>query len=79
MNKHLDYIAAVDILAKQTGMVTDSRKILSYASRTEVYRRTLANLLGKRVSKQQLPISLAEKIAIDLSYNRPLELFFGDK
>ncbi|RAK07164.1 glucuronate isomerase [Halanaerobium saccharolyticum] len=79
MNKHLDYIAAVDILAKQTGMVTDSRKILSYASRTEVYRRTLANLLGKRVSKKQLPISLAEKIAVDLSYNRPLELFFNNK
>lgn len=79
MNKHLDYIAAVDILAKQTGMVTDSRKILSYASRTEVYRRTLANLLGKRVVKKQLPISLAEKIARSLSYNRPLELFFGDK
>jgi glucuronate isomerase len=79
MNKHLDYIAAVDILAKQTGMVTDSRKILSYASRTEVYRRTLANLLGKRVEKKQLPISLAEKIARDLSYNRPLDLFFGDK
>lgn len=79
MNKHLDYIAAVDILAKQTGMVTDSRKILSYASRTEVYRRTLANLLGKRVAKKQLPISVAEKIARDLSYNRPLDLFFGDK
>ncbi len=79
MDKHLDYIAAVDILAKQTGMVTDSRKILSYASRTEVYRRTLANLLGKRVLKQQLPISLAEEIAVNLSYSRPLELFFGDK
>lgn len=79
MNKHLNHIAAVDILAKQTGMVTDSRKILSYASRTEVYRRTLANLLGESVLKQQLPISLAEKIAVDLSYNRPFELFFKNK
>ena len=79
MNKHLEHIAAVDILAKQTGMVTDSRKILSYSSRTEVYRRSLSNLLGKRVLRQQLPISLAEKIAVDLSYNRPLELFFKNK
>jgi glucuronate isomerase len=79
MDKHLNHIAAVDVLAKQTGMVTDSRKILSYASRTEVYRRTLANLLGESVLKQKLPISLAEKIAVDLSYKRPLELFFKNK
>lgn len=76
MDYHLEYIAAVDILAKQTGMVTDSRKILSYASRTEVYRRTLANLLGSKVQKQQLPISIAKEIAYDLSYKRPLNLFF---
>lgn len=76
METYLKYIATVDILHNTAGMVTDSRKLLSFGSRTEVFRRVLSSVLGEMVEKGQMPFKEAEKLAVRLSYEGPKELFF---
>ncbi len=76
MEQHLKYVATVDLLSNQAGMVTDSRKLLSYGSRTEMFRRVLCNVIGEMVEKGQMPIEPAKILVQKLSYERPLELFF---
>ena len=39
MRRQLEYIGSVDLLSNFAGMVSDSRKILSYGSRFEMFRR----------------------------------------
>ena len=51
----MKYIGTVDLLANFAGMVTDSRKLISYGSRTEVYRRAMANVLGRMEERRQIP------------------------
>jgi len=58
-------------------MVTDSRKLMSYGSRTEMFRRVLANVLGKMVNRGQVPMKIAEDLAKAVTYDRPKELFFN--
>lgn len=76
MGQHLKYIATVDLLSNQAGMVTDSRKLISYGSRTEMFRRVLCNVVGEMVESEQMPYTVAENLVADLSYYRPLNLFF---
>nr|MDO8086586.1 glucuronate isomerase [Candidatus Sigynarchaeum springense] len=76
MRRQLEYIGSVDLLANFAGMVTDSRKLISYGSRTEMFRRVLADVLGAMVEKGQVPEVLAIKIAKRVCYDRPKE-FFG--
>ncbi|MFW6007146.1 MAG: glucuronate isomerase [Halanaerobiales bacterium] len=76
MEQHLKYISTVDLLSNHAGMVTDSRKLMSYDSRTEVFRRVLSNVLGEMVKKGQIPSGCAADIASSISYYRPLKLFF---
>jgi len=77
MEGQLKYIATIDLLRNHLGMVTDSRKLMSYESRTEMFRRVLSNVLGDMTEKGQIP----EKVSFDLSesvcYYRALEYFFG--
>ena len=56
-------------------MVSDSRKILSYASRFEMFRRTLSNVLGGLVLKGRMPQEIAEKIAVMMCYTEPKKFF----
>ncbi len=77
MEQHLRYAATVDLLSNHAGMVTDSRKIVSYGSRTEMFRRVLCNVVGDMEQKGQMPLSAAGDLVRRLSYERPLELFFG--
>ena len=77
MENHLEYIASVDLISNFAGMVTDSRKLMSYGSRTEMFRRVLANFLGKMINRGQLPFAIAEKLAEKIVYNRPKNLFFN--
>ena len=67
---------SIDLLSNMTGMVSDSRKILSYGSRFELYRRTLAETLAAMTNRGQMPASVAKKLARRLAYERPKE-FFG--
>jgi glucuronate isomerase len=76
MEQQLRYLGTVDLLANHAGMVTDSRKLMSYGSRTEMFRRVLANTLGEMVEKGQMPWEPATELAKNISYYRPLKLFF---
>ncbi len=76
MKQHLEYLATVDLLMNFAGMVTDSRKILSYASRTEMFRRVLAWVLGDWIKRGQVPEDLAIRLAKHVCYEGPKK-FFG--
>jgi glucuronate isomerase len=76
MRRQLEYIVTVDVLMNFAGMVTDSRKIMSYGSRTEMFRRVLSDVLGKMVEMGQIPVNLAIKAAKYVSYEGPKN-FFG--
>ncbi len=78
MEMHLKYIATVDLLYNFAGMVTDSRKLLSYGSRTEMFRRVLSSVVGEMVEKGQIPLKEAIKLVEWVSYFRPKELFYGE-
>ena len=76
MNEYLFQVASVDLLSNHAGMVTDSRKLFSYESRTEMFRRTLANTIGEMIVQGRIPLSVGFEIAKNLAYRRPKELFF---
>ena len=76
MERNLKYVSTIDLLSNHAGMVTDSRKLMSYDSRTEVFRRVLSNVLGNMINKGQMPYKNAADIAASISYFRPLNLFF---
>jgi glucuronate isomerase len=76
METQLKYIATVDLLANYAGMVTDSRKLISFGSRTEMFRRVLCNVIGKMMERGQIPEGPAGDLVRSLSYDRPKKLFF---
>lgn len=76
IRNQLELGASIDLLSNMTGMVSDSRKILSYGSRFDVYRRTLAGVLGDMADRSQMSRATAVKLARRLAYDRPKE-FFG--
>jgi len=75
MRRQLEYIGSVDLLANFSGMVSDSRKLVSYGSRNEMFRRVLCDVVGRMVEMGQVPLPLAERLVVHLSYERPKELF----
>ena len=75
IERQLEYLSTVDLLANYAGMVSDSRKLMSYGSRIEVFRRSLANTLGKMVEKGQIPEKLAGDLAKKVVDERKKELF----
>jgi glucuronate isomerase len=76
MKSQMEYIAGVDLLSCMAGMVSDSRKLMSYASRHEMFRRCLADVLGKFVSEGRAPMDVAVEQAKQISYYRVKE-FWG--
>jgi glucuronate isomerase len=76
MRRQLEYIGAVDLFANFAGMVSDSRKLLSYGSRFEMFRRVLSDVLGEMVEMGQMPYANAELLAEKMSYSGPKK-FFG--
>lgn len=79
MERQLEYIASVDLLWSHAGMVTDSRKLISFGSRTEMFRRILCNVTGKMIERGQLPADPGLDLVRWLSYQRQIELFFSRK
>ncbi|QIO24986.1 glucuronate isomerase [Haloarcula sp. JP-L23] len=75
IDEQLRQVASVDLLANHTGMVSDSRKLMSFSSRFEMFRRSLANMLGDLVDRGQMPIAHAENLATHLAYDRPKSLY----
>ncbi|HMF32487.1 MAG TPA: glucuronate isomerase, partial [Candidatus Lokiarchaeia archaeon] len=76
MKQHLECLASMDVLNIFPGMVADSRKILSFKSRHEMFRRVLAWILGDMVLRGQVPDDLAVRLAKHVCYEGPKE-FFG--
>ncbi len=75
MEQQLEYVGTVELLSQHAGMVSDSRKLLSYGSRFEMFRRTLANVVGKQVERGQVPMDVAQDLVERLAYDRPNELY----
>lgn len=71
----LDYVSSVDLLANHAGMVSDSRKLLSFDSRFEMFRRSLANVLGTHVKRGRMPMDVARNLASHVAHDRPRNLY----
>lgn len=71
----LQRVAAVDLLANYAGMVSDSRKLVSYGSRFELFRRTLASVVGEMVERGRIPYDNAERLLKHVAYDRPKQLY----
>ncbi len=79
MRSALEYVATVDLLANTGGMVTDSRKLISIGSRTEMFRRVLCSVVGQMVNRGQIPTVEAEALVRWMVYDRPRTLFFDGR
>ena len=79
MEKHLEEIAALGLLRRFIGMVTDSRSFLSYP-RHEYFRRIVCNFVGKEVEKGLIPDEedLLKPLIEGISYRNAKE-YFGFK
>ena len=71
MKRQLELISSIDLFSNFAGMVSDSRKLLSYGSRFEMFRRVLADVLGAMVERGQLPLGVAEMLAERMAYSGP--------
>ncbi len=71
MRRQLEYIGSVDLLRNFAGMVSDSRKLLSYGSRFEMFRRVLSDVLGDMVVRGQMPEEAAMELAACMAYSEP--------
>ncbi|MBO5763455.1 MAG: glucuronate isomerase [Lentisphaeria bacterium] len=76
MKRQLEYIGSVDVLWCFAGMVSDSRKLTSYGSRFEMFRRVLADVLGNMAERGQAPEELLTDLAVHICSSGPRE-FFG--
>ncbi|MEY7848511.1 glucuronate isomerase [Natrarchaeobius sp. A-rgal3] len=75
MEHQLEYAGTVELLYEHAGMVSDSRKLLSYGSRFEMFRRSLANVVGRQVERGQMPMDVARDLVERLAYERPNKLY----
>lgn len=75
MRRQLEYISSVDLFSNFAGMVSDSRKLLSYGSRFEMFRRVLADVIGRMVEYGQMPQEIGEQLAIGIAYEQPKKFF----
>ncbi|MBO7147042.1 MAG: glucuronate isomerase [Lentisphaeria bacterium] len=71
MRRQLEYIGSVDLFYNFAGMVSDSRKILSYGSRFEMFRRILADVTAQHVLRGQMPMECAVNMVKHMSYYGP--------
>ena len=71
----LEYTGSVDLLANHAGMVSDSRKLLSFDSRFEMFRRSLANVVGRQVTRGRMPMETAEDLVEHVAHDRPATIY----
>ena len=69
MEMHLKYVASVDLISNCGTMVSDSRKLFSYGSRTEMFRRVLCKVVGDMVYQGQIPKSIAPELVENVAYH----------
>lgn len=77
IEKQLNTLSNMGLLARFVGMLTDSRSFLSFP-RHEYFRRILCNLLGRDVANGELPADLEwlGSIVADICY-RNAKAYFG--
>ncbi|MFC6906631.1 glucuronate isomerase [Halalkalicoccus tibetensis] len=75
IEEQLEYVGTVELLSNSPGMVSDSRKLLSYGSRFEMFRRSLANVVGRQVERGRMPRDVARDLVRTVAYDRPRELY----
>jgi glucuronate isomerase len=77
IERQLNTLSNIGLLARFVGMTTDSRSFLSYP-RHEYFRRILCNLLGSEMERGELPNdeALVGRLVSDVSY-RNAESYFG--
>jgi len=75
MKRQLEYIGSVDVLNCFAGMVSDSRKLLSYGSRFQMFRRVLCSVIGGMVQRGQIPEECAFELVSNMCYYGPKEFF----
>ena len=75
MKRQLEYFGSVDLLNSCSGMVSDSRKLLSYGSRHEMFRRVLADVLGTMAELGQAPEEILQDLAVRLCGEQPRTFF----
>ena len=77
MQKQIDALSNMGLLARFVGMLTDSRSFLSY-SRHEYFRRLLCNMLGNDVARGLLPNEpeLLGRLVRDVCFNNA-QRYFG--
>lgn len=80
MEKHLKDLAALGLLRRFVGMVTDSRSFLSYP-RHEYFRRLFCNFVGEEIEKGLIPDDdeLVKPLIEGISYKNAKEYFGFDK
>jgi len=79
MEKHIKDLAALGLMRRFIGMVTDSRSFLSYP-RHEYFRRVVCNFVGEEVEKGSIPDEeeLLKPLIEGISYRNAKEYFgFG--
>ena len=76
IEKHLKDLAAIGLLGRFIGMVTDSRSFLSYP-RHEYFRRLVCNFVGEEVEKGLIPDEeeLLKPLIEGISYRNAKEYF----
>jgi len=76
MEKHLKDLAALGLLRRFVGMVTDSRSFLSYP-RHEYFRRIVCNFVGSEIEKGLIPDDdeLVKPLVEGISYKNAKEYF----
>ncbi|MBK7653518.1 MAG: glucuronate isomerase [Flammeovirgaceae bacterium] len=76
MEKQMNTLSNMGLLARFVGMVTDSRSFLSFP-RHEYFRRVLCNLLGNDIAKGELPndLKLIGTMVQDICYNNVKNYF----
>ena len=80
MEKHLGDLAALGLLRRFIGMVTDSRSFLSFP-RHEYFRRVACNFIGEEVEKRLIPDDdeLLKPLVEGISYLNAKNLFGSSK
>ncbi|NET23811.1 MAG: glucuronate isomerase, partial [Okeania sp. SIO1H5] len=76
MERQMEALSNMGLLARFVGMLTDSRSFLSYP-RHEYFRRILCNILGNDVSKGLLPDDrkLLGKMVENICFHNAKEYF----
>ncbi len=77
MRRQMDALSTLGLLSRFVGMLTDSRRFISYP-RHEYFRRILCDVLGRDLNDGKMPVSEIDqikKMVSDISYYNAKEYF----